>query len=492
MGNGLDNWTLAAPEIFLAAAAMVILMIGAFRGARSTDLVSWLCVVSLGVAIFLVLRLEHGKAFNDLFQVDAFTKAMKVLSLLAAGIAIVMSRGFFLRAGVWRFEFPVLVLLATLGMLVMISSNDLMTLYLGLEMQSLALYVVAAFQRDDTRSTEAGLKYFVLGAVASGMLLYGISLVYGFSGTTNFGNLGRIFSPDQGQASVGAVVGLVFVLAGLVFKISAVPFHMWTPDVYEGAPTPVTALFAVAPKIAAMSLIVSVVMGPFRPLVVQWQQILVAVAILSTIWGAVAALRQENIKRLMAYSSIGNMGYVVLGLAANSEEGVRAIVVYMIIYLAMNVGTFACILSMRRRGVMVERIADLAGLAQRQPLMALALMLFMFSMAGIPPLAGFFGKLNIFLAAIHAGLYVAAAIAVLASVVGAYYYVRIVKVMYFDDPAPSFDRPVERDMAVVMLASALFLFPVFPVFQTPFLDGAATAAKAFPPPPPPKPAPSGK
>jgi NADH-quinone oxidoreductase subunit N len=352
-----------------------------------------------------------------------------------------------------------------------------MTLYLGLEMQSLALYVTAAFQRDNERSTEAGLKYFVLGSVASGMLLYGASLVYGFAGTTSFPSLARSFL--AGQAPTGAVIGLVFVLAGLVFKISAVPFHMWTPDVYEGAPTPVTALFAAAPKIAAMSLIVSVVMGPFRPLLVQWQQILVAVAVLSTVWGAIAALRQENIKRLMAYSSIGSMGYVLLGLAAGTEEGVRSVVVYMIIYLAMNVGTFACILSMRRRGQMVERIADLSGLAQRQPLMALALMVFMFSMAGIPPLAGFFAKLNVFIAAVNAGLYVAATIAVLASVVAAYYYVRIVKVMYFDEPAQAFDRPVERDMAAVMLAAALFLFPLFPVFQTPFLNGAQAAAKTF-------------
>jgi NADH-quinone oxidoreductase subunit N len=309
------------------------------------------------------------------------------------------------------------------------------------------------------------------------MLLYGASLVYGFSGTTSFPSLARGFL--AGQASTGAVIGLVFVLAGLVFKVSAVPFHMWTPDVYEGAPTPVTALFSAAPKIAAMSLIVSVVMGPFRPLLVQWQQILVAVAVLSTIWGAIAALRQENIKRLMAYSSIGHMGYVLLGLAAATEEGVRSVVVYMIIYVAMTLGTFACILSMRRKGLMVERIADLSGLAQRQPLMALAMLLFMFSMAGIPPLAGFFAKLNIFIAAINAGLYVAATIAVLASVVGSYYYLRIVKVMYFDAPTEPFDRPIERDMAVVMLAAALFLFPVFPVFQTPFLNGAQAAAKTF-------------
>jgi NADH-quinone oxidoreductase subunit N len=477
MTNGLDNWTLAAPELFLAVAAMTILLIGVYRGEKGTDLVSWLCVAALGVAIFLVLRLEHGSAFHDLFLVDAFTKVMKVLSLLGAAIAIVMSRNFFLRVGVWRFEFPVLVLLATLGMLVMISSNDLMTLYLGLEMQSLALYVTAAFQRDDTRSTEAGLKYFVLGSVASCMLLYGASLIYGFAGTTSFPGLARSFL--AGPPPTGAVIGLVFLLAGLVFKISAVPFHMWTPDVYEGAPTPVTSLFAVAPKIAAMSLIVSVVMGPFRPLLVQWQQILVAVAVMSCLWGAIAALRQENFKRLMAYSSISNMGYVLLGLAAGTEEGVRSVVVFLIVYLAMNVGTFACILSMRRKGVMVENISDLAGLSTRQPLMALALLLFMFSMAGIPPLAGFFAKLNVFLAAINAGLYIAATIAILSSVVASYYYVRIVKVMYFDAPAPAFDRPVERDMAVVMLVSALFLFPVFPVFQAPFLNGAQAAAKTF-------------
>jgi NADH-quinone oxidoreductase subunit N len=477
MMDGLDNWTLAAPEIFIAAAAMAILLIGVFRGEKGADLASWLCVASLGVAIFLVLRLEHGSAFHDLFLVDAFTKVMKVLSLLGAAIAIVMSRSFFLRIGIWRFEFPVLVMLATLGMLVMISSNDLMTLYLGLEMQSLALYVTAAFHRDETRSTEAGLKYFVLSSVASCMLLYGASLVYGFAGTTSFPSLARGFL--AGPPATGAVVGLVFVLAGLVFKISAVPFHMWTPDVYEGAPTPVTALFSVAPKIAAMSLIVSVVMGPFRPLLMQWQQILVAVSILSCLWGAIAALRQDNFKRLMAYSSISNMGYVLLGLASGSEEGVRSVVIYLIIYLAMNIGTFACILSMQRKGVMVERISDLAGLSTRQPMMALCLMLCMFSMAGIPPLAGFFGKLYVFVAAINAGLYIPAAVAILSSVVAAYYYIRIIKVMYFDAPAPAFDRPVERDMAVVMLAASLFLFPIFPIFQTPFIDGAQAAAKTF-------------
>ncbi|MBL8673348.1 MAG: NADH-quinone oxidoreductase subunit N [Rhodospirillales bacterium] len=320
--NGLDNWALASPEIFLAVAAMALLILGVFRGDKGADLVSALSVASLGVAMILVYReidftaRGHGTAFNGLFLVDAFTKSMKLLAFLGAALAIVMSRAFFIRAGVWRFEYPVLVLLATLGMSVMISSNDLMTLYLGLELQSLALYVVAAFQRDDARSTEAGVKYFVLGAVASCMILYGASLVYGFAGTTNFYGLKAAF--QGGTPPVGVVIGLVFVLSGLVFKVSAAPFHMWTPDVYEGAPTPVTALFSVAPKIAALSLLVSVVMGPFRPLFAQWQQVIVAVAVLSSVWGAVAAIRPENIKRLMAYSSIGNMGYVLLGLAAGS------------------------------------------------------------------------------------------------------------------------------------------------------------------------------
>ena len=318
----------------------------------------WRC---WSTAVLLFVPYREGTAFAALFIVDRLTTTMKALVLVGAAIAILMSRAYFERVKAWRFEYPLLVALATLGMMLMISANDLMALYVGLELQSLALYVVAAFQRDSVRSTEAGLKYFVLGSVASGMLLYGASLIYGFCGGTAFVQISHGPARAARAAEIGTVIGLVFVVAGLAFKVSAVPFHMWTPDVYEGAPTPVTAFFAVAPKIAAMSLLVSVLMGPFKPLFAQWQQIIVVASVLSMALGAFAALRQHNIKRLMAYSSIGNVGYVLLGLASGSEKGIQAVVFYLAIYMVMTLGVFAFILLMKRRDVMVESIADLAG-----------------------------------------------------------------------------------------------------------------------------------
>jgi NADH-quinone oxidoreductase subunit N len=377
-----------------------------------------------------------------------------------------------------RFEFPVLVMFATLGMMMMISANDLMSLYLGLELQSLSLYVVAAFRRDNLRSSEAGLKYFVLGALSSGMLLYGCSLVYGFAGTTSFSALARVFAEGEGAGSLGLVVGLVFLAAGLAFKVSAVPFHMWTPDVYEGAPTPVTAFFATAPKVAAMALFVRVMVDPFAELVQQWQQIVVLISMASMVLGAFAAINQRNIKRLMAYSSIGHVGFALVGLAAGTEEGIYGVVIYLAIYIVMNLGTFACILCMRQKDRMVEGIEDLKGLSKTHPMMALALAIFMFSMAGIPPLAGFFGKFFVFMAAVHAGLYTLAVVGVLASVVGAFYYLRIVKYMYFDEATESFDRPIGREMGVILLATSLAILLFF-VIPSPVLDAAALAAAAL-------------
>ncbi len=474
---GLENWALAGPEIFLVVVAMGLLMFGAFRGERSVEAISWISALALMICVALVVKGNSGTGYNGLFVVNPFNAAMKVLALIGSAVAIVMSRGFMSREGVWRFEYPIVILLATVGMMVMLSAADLMTLYVGLELQSLALYIIAAFQRDNLRSTEAGLKYFVLGAVASCLILYGASLVYGFAGTTSHAGLARVLA--EGPPSAGAVIGLVFILSGLAFKVSAVPFHMWTPDVYEGAPTPVTALFAVAPKIAALGLLVAVVMGPFRPLLDQSRQILIAVAVASMAWGAFAAIRQDNIKRLMAYSSIGNMGYVLLGLAAGTEEGIRSVVVYMTIYLVMNLGTFACILAMRRDGIMAETIQDLSGLSRNHPRMALAMLFFMFSMAGIPPLAGFFGKLNVFIAAIDAGLYWPSALGVAASVVAAFYYLRIVKVMYLDPPVRPFDAPMEGVLSGVTFVAAVFVFPFFLVFQSPFLATAQAAAHAL-------------
>ena len=467
-------------EIWLAVAGMALLMVGVFRGKRSTRLVASLTIAAFIVAFIAIVgdMSRPGAAMGGLFIIDEFAVFMKTLVLLGAGTTLLLSLGFIRRENMDRFEFPVLVLFTTLGMLMMISANDLISLYMGLELQSLALYVIAAFQRDSLRSTEAGLKYFVLGALASGMLLYGCSLVYGFTGTTRFEVLADVFAHGHGDVSLGVVIGLVFIAAGLAFKVSAVPFHMWTPDVYEGAPTPVTAFFSVAPKIAAMALLIRVMMQPFGDLVAQWQQILIFVSVGSMLLGAFAALVQDNIKRLMAYSSIGHVGYALLGLAAGSERGISAILLYMAIYLAMNVGVFGCILAMRRQNRMVETIPDLAGLSRTNPYMAFAMGIFMFSMAGIPFMAGFFAKFYIFLAVIDAGMYGLAVLGVLTSVVGAYYYLRIVKVMYFDEALDPFDSPVGREISIVVTVSAASIF-FFVVYPAPLLSGAQAAAAAL-------------
>ncbi len=468
------------PELFLAVAAMLLLMIGVFRGPGGARLVLWLTVATLAVAFVMIVAMmgRNELAMNGLFVADAFGDFMKLLVLLGSAATLVMAVRFNEREDMARFEYPVLVLFATLGMMLMISANDMMSLYLGLELQSLSLYVVAAFRRDHLRSSEAGLKYFVLGALSSGMLLYGMSMIYGFSGTTSFEGLAELVAgkADAGiEAPIGLVVGIVFLSAGLAFKISAVPFHMWTPDVYEGAPTPVTAFFATAPKIAAMALIVRVMIEPFGELVGQWQQIIWFISLASMVLGAFAAIAQRNIKRLMAYSSIGHIGYALIGLAAGTEEGVRGILLYLSIYIVMNLGTFACILCMRQKDVMVEGIEDLKGLSKTNPLMAFALAVFMFSMAGIPPLAGFFGKLYVFLAAIEVGLYYLAVFGVVTSVVGAFYYLRIIKLMYFDEPEEAFDRPIGREMSVVLTASTLVILLLILVLG-PLLDGTALAA----------------
>ena len=471
----------ALPEIWLALAGMALLMIGVFRGDKHTRSLSWLSVLVLLVAVFLVINGASGRtvAFGGQFVTDAFAIFVKVLVLLGSAVSIVLALDYIEKEEMARFEYPVLIVLATLGMLVMVSANDLITLYLGLELQSLALYVVAAFQRDRIRSTEAGLKYFVLGALSSGMLLYGCSLIYGATGATGFEAIAQAVADNEGAASIGLVFGIVFLAAGLAFKVSAVPFHMWTPDVYEGAPTPVTALFAIAPKAAAIALFVRVMIGPFGELVIDWRPILIAISIGSMGLGAVAAINQTNIKRLLAYSSIGNMGYALVGLAAGTESGIRGVLIYMAIYLVMTAGSFAVVLSMRQGGKMVEGISDLAGLSKTHPAMALAFAIFLFSLAGIPPLAGFFGKLYVFLAAVEAGLYTLAVIGVLASVVGAYYYLRIIKIMYFDEAKEPLDKDaVGRSIGTVQAVSAILILLFF-VWPSPVLTSAAMAARAL-------------
>ncbi len=468
----------ALPEIALAIAAMALLMLGVFRGKPASDLVTSAALFVLAGTAVLVLITTSGTelAFHGAFIADGFARVMKCLVLFGSAVAIMLSSHFMKIEKIERFEYPVLILLATLGMMVMISARDLIALYMGLELQSLALYVVAAINRDSARSSEAGLKYFVLGALSSGMLLYGCSLVYGFSGTTSFEGIATVLK--EPGVNVGAIVGLVFIIAGLAFKVSAVPFHMWTPDVYEGSPTPVTAFFAAAPKVAAMAVFVRTMFDGFQTVTPDWQQVVVFISIASMVLGAFAAIGQSNIKRLLAYSSIGHMGYALVGLAAGNQEGVRGVVIYMAIYLVMTLGTFACVLAMRRRGTAVEEISDLAGMAQNHRAMAFILAMLMFSLAGIPPLAGFFGKYFVFLAAIKADLIWLAVIGVLASVVSAYYYLNIVKVMYFDEPADAFDK-TPFELRVIMIAAGLFVVGFVVVARPVWNVAQAAAASLF-------------
>src|SRR6184192_266394 len=470
----------AVPEIVLAVGAMLLLMVGVFRGEQASKGIEAGAILLLLVTALIVGWLPADKlvTFGGSFVVDGFARFLKLLALAGSAAAIVMSSNYLAVEKQEKFEFAILILLSTTGMLMLISAADLVALYLGLELMSLALYVVAAIDRDSVRSTEAGLKYFVLGALSSGMLLYGASLVYGFTGTVSFAGIAKAASQGHtGAAGLGLVFGLVFLFAGFCFKISAVPFHMWTPDVYEGAPTPITAFFAAAPKVAGIAMFVRTTIVAFPGILTQWQQIVVFVAIASMGLGAFAAIGQHNIKRLMAYSSIGHMGFALVGLAAGTPEGVQGVLVYMAIYITMTLGAFACILAMRRDGVLVEEISDLAGLARTKPTMAFFFAMLLFSLAGVPPLAGFFAKFYVFLAAIKAGLYALAVIGVLASVVGAYYYLMIVKAMYFDEPKASFE-PMTQELRFVLGVTGLFNLLFF-VYPAPLVEAADAAAKSL-------------
>jgi NADH-quinone oxidoreductase subunit N len=470
------NWAIALPELALSVVAMAILIFGVLRRDDTFFFSSMSALGGFLLAALLVLTATRGVGYRGQFVSDAFSGFSKILILAGAALSLILSLDYNRRNQIARFEYPVLMVLSVTGMMVMVSAANLMTLYLGLELQSLSLYVLAAFARDDVRSSEAGLKYFVLGALASGLLLYGISLVYGFSGTMDFAALARTLS-QPGSASPGLIVGIVFVLVGIAFKIAAVPFHMWTPDVYEGSPTPVTVFFATAPKVAAMALLLRTMSTPFGHQLIAWQQLIVVVSIASMLLGSFAAIGQHNIKRLMAYSSIGHMGYALIGLAVGTPEGIRGVLIYLITYVFMSAGTFAIIIAMRRRGRSLEEITDLSGLGRTDPGLALAMAVFMFSMAGIPPLSGFFGKLYVFLPAVQAGMWTLAIIGVLTSVIGAYYYIRVVKVMYFDAPADAFD-PRPASLSFVAAASALFTTFFF-VFPAPFVGAAQAAAKVL-------------
>jgi NADH-quinone oxidoreductase subunit N len=465
------------PEVLLALAAMAFLMLGVFRKGDTADIVNLGALAALAAAALLVIWMpaERQEAFGGAFVVDTFARVMKVLAYFGSAAALVLSVHFMKNERLERFEYPVLVLLATLGMSMMISANDLIALYMGLELQSLALYVVAALDRDNARSSEAGLKYFVLGALSSGMLLYGASLIYGFTGSTGFPQIAAALG--QNDAGLGLIFGLVFLIAGLAFKVSAVPFHMWTPDVYEGSPTPVTAFFSAAPKIAALALFARAMVTPFPDVATDWQQVIVFISIASMGLGAFGAIGQTNIKRLLAYSSIANMGFALVGLAAASREGVQGLVVYAIVYLVMTLGAFACVIAMRRKGRQLEDIADLAGLGKSDRTLALVLAILMFSLAGIPPLAGFFGKYFVFMAAVKADLWMLAILGVLASVVAAFYYLRIVKIMYFDEPLESFE-PMAGEVRLVAAASGVFTL-FFAAFAGWLVDLAGAAAASL-------------
>lgn len=465
MADLVSSLSAMVPELFLVLCGLSLLMVAAFGGRKLVAPITLTIVLVLLLGAVLVLWTtpeQPVELFGGVLRLDYFSVFGKFSALMAAGLSLLLAYGYLKTEKRLTSEFSILVLFATLGMMIMVSATDLLSLYIGLEMQSLSLYVLAASNRDSLRSSESGLKYFVLGALSSGLLLYGASLIYGFSGTTRFDGIAQAAAQSS---SIGLMVGIVFLLCGLAFKISAAPFHMWTPDVYEGAPTPVTAFFATAPKIAAIILIARILYDPFLSMIADWQQVVIAIALLSMTIGYLGALMQRNIKRLMAYSSIANIGYALIAMATGTMQGLGGLLFYMTLYLITTVGLFACILAMRRAEGMVEQIDDLAGLSRSKPAMALALSLLLFSVAGIPPLAGFFGKYFVFLAAVDANLTWLAIYGAVASVIGAFVYLRLVKIIWFDEPAMPFvpasfsQKGIAIASAVLMLPGAIWLLP---------------------------------
>ena len=463
------------PEIFLAITAMGLLIVGAFQGNGTLRVISWFCVGALLLALFMLTRIDWhlGAVLNNMFELDTFSAIVKSFIIIGLMASLALSVRYLFDENIVRFEFPILILLAGVGMLLMVSASHFLSLYVALELQSLSLYVLAAFRRTGLRSSEAGVKYFTLGALSSGMLLFGISLVYGAVGGLSFDEVAAVAA--AGDVSPLLTVGMVFVISGIAFKISAAPFHMWTPDVYQGAPSAVTAFFAIVPKLAAMALLIKLLMGPFYAMALQWGQVLYALALLSAVVGAFAALVQNNVKRLMAYSSIGNVGYALIGLVAASPAGVSATLLYMVLYMFMTAGAFAIILSMRRGDLQVLNINDFAGLSQTRPFLAYGFAIILFSMSGIPPMAGFFGKLVVFEAAMEAELYVLGAVGVVSSVVAAFYYLRLIKVMFFDPPEDQInsDIPFARHVVLGLSLAVVTLFVFKPAGLMTLVDSAA-------------------
>ena len=455
------NITYILPEIFLALSIMFLLMAGIFVK-KSFKLVNFLTIITLIFTSVIVLNQsgEVVKIFNDSYIIDKFSTLMKVLALLASSFVLLSSRDYLKINKIDKIEYPILILASVLGMLLMISSYDLIVFYLGLELQSLCLYILASFKRDDERSSEAGLKYFVLSALATGLLLYGCSLIYGFTGSTNF----EYISSNLNNANTGAIFGIVFIIVGLAFKVSAVPFHMWTPDVYEGSPTSVTTFFALIPKIAALSIFIRFMYVPFMNMIDQWQSIIIFLSIASMVLGSVAAIGQSNIKRLMAYSSIGHIGYALAGIATGTNAGVQSSIIYLVIYIFMNLAAFGCIFMMKRDNIFLENISDLSGLSKNHPLLALSFLITLFSLAGIPPLAGFFAKFYVFMAVIESKMYALAIIGLLTTVVSAFYYLRIIKIIYFDKPKKSFEETYDLGLRISLTIStiAILIYFIYP------------------------------
>ena len=446
------------PEILLSISILFLIILGVFLK-NSFEIIYRLSIFLILLTLLIILTDEHEnvKIFNESFVIDSFSIYSKILILLSVFFILLISKKYITDIKNNKFEYPIIVLLSILGMFVMVSSNDLILFYMGLELQSLALYILAAIDRDNIKSSEAGIKYFVLSALSSGLLLYGCSLLYGFSGSTNFDQI-AILSKDF---NAGTIFGMVFILVGLAFKVSVVPFHMWTPDVYQGSPTSVTSFFSVVPKIAGIAIFIKFMYLPFRGLLNEWQYILVFMSIASMILGAVAAIGQKNIKRLMAYSSIGHMGYAMAGLASGTTNGFKSTLVYMSIYIVMNIGAFACILLMKRGGKYIEDIEELSGASKNHPLMSLGLLIILFSLAGIPPLAGFFAKFYIFMAVVENEMYTLAIVGLVTTVISAFYYIRIIKVMYFDEPKKPFEKFVDYKIHGPIFLSCILLVSFF-------------------------------
>lgn len=455
----MDQLNLIIPELFLTTSIMILLMLGVFYK-NSFNLIFKLSMIVL-LATFILL-FNHSvdtsaKLFNNSYTIDYLSLFMKALTLVACIFVMLSSFDYIKLIGINKIEYPILILSATLGMMIMISSYDLIVFYMGLELQSLSLYVLVSFNRDSLRSTEAGLKYFVLSALSSGLLLYGCSLIYGFSNSTNF----DLIAQNIDQFNTGSIFGIVFILVGLAFKVSAVPFHMWAPDVYEGSPTSVTAFFAIVPKVAALTVFIRFLYVPFINLVDQWQMIIIFISLASMILGAVAAIGQTNLKRLMAYSAIGHMGYALAGLATGSNEGIQSTVIYLSIYLLMNLGIFSCIFMMKRKDIFYEDIQDLSGLSKNHPIISVCLLVLLFSLAGIPPLAGFFAKFYVFMAVIKVEMYTLAIIGLITTVISAFYYLRIIKIIYFDDPKEIFEIDKNLGLKVSLFLSTIIILIYF-------------------------------